>query len=175
MAWNTKPETACTAFPRERPRRCTWRRYKMFRRRGRVDDDRVLLVHDASRGARVGRRTPPSTHPNEIFLGTSVDVNPIDALEGIAPVSTHADFIASDPSSSSSRRRRTTRLLGAKCYVPAHGYDPKSKRQSKRKTGAFHPFTTSPDAVSSFSGRRRRRPKRASDDGDATRTAHIHI
>ena len=28
MAWNTKPETACTAFPRERPRRCTWRRYK---------------------------------------------------------------------------------------------------------------------------------------------------
>ena len=88
-----------------------------------------------------GGELPPSTHPNEIFLGTSVDVNPIDALEGIAPVSTHADFIASDPSSSSSKTTKDERRLFArKCYVPAHGYDPKSKRQSKRKTGAFHPL-----------------------------------
>ena len=88
-----------------------------------------------------GGELPPSTHPNEIFLGTSVDVNPSDALEGIAPVSTHADFIASDPSSSSSKTTKDERRLFArKCYVPAHGYDPKSKRQSKRKTGAFHPL-----------------------------------
>jgi hypothetical protein len=87
-----------------------------------------------------GGELPPGTHPNEIFLGTSVDVNPIAALEGIAPISTHADFIASNPSASSKTKEDERRLFARKCYVPAHGYDPKSKRQSKRKAGAFHPL-----------------------------------
>ena len=112
----------------------------MFRRRGRVDDDRVLLVHDASRGARVGRRTPrrrtrmkfSSAPPSTSTRSTPSRASPRSPRTPISSPPTHHHHHR--------RRRRTTPSLRAQVLRPAHGYDPKSKRQSKRKTGAFHPL-----------------------------------
>ena len=95
------------------PERTTEEMYVAQIQRCFEDEDESMMIECCwfmapSRGARVVANSARRTHPNEIFLGTSVDVNPIDALEGIAPVSTHADFIASDPSSSSSKKERKT-------------------------------------------------------------------
>jgi hypothetical protein len=92
-----------------------------------------------------GGDLPPSTEPEEIFLGTSVDVNPIAALEGLAPVMTHDVFTAPAPAPASASARASSddlerRLFARKCYVPVRGYDAKSKNPAQRKSGAFHPL-----------------------------------
>jgi hypothetical protein len=90
-----------------------------------------------------GGDLPPSTEPEEIFLGTSVDVNPIAALEGLAPVTTYAAFIAAEAASKATRATSDDverRLFARKCYVPTRGYNAKSKNPAHRKSGAFHPL-----------------------------------
>ena len=87
-----------------------------------------------------GGEISPKTSPDEIFLGTSVDVNPISALEGLAPVRTRERY-----EKTASVRKKVTdpaerELFAARCYVPVHGYNPKSKNAAQRKAGTFYPL-----------------------------------
>ena len=83
----------------------------------------------------------PDTPPEEIFLGTSVDVNPIAALEGHVNVLTYADFVSSASTAAAAAKNNSDSVdrmrFARKCYVPTHGYDPKSKKSAHRKPGVF--------------------------------------
>ena len=132
------------------PERTTENMYLAQIQRCFEDDDKSMMIEccwfmtqDEVRAW--GGDLPPSTEPEEIFLGTSVDVNPIAALEGLAPVMTHDAFTASAPASASASARASSddlerRLFARKCYVPVRGYDAKSKNPAQRKSGAFHPL-----------------------------------
>ena len=83
----------------------------------------------------------PDTPPEEIFLGTSVDVNPIAALEGHVNVLTHAEFVSSASTAAATAKDNSDPVdrprFARKCYVPTHGYNPKSKKSAHRKPGVF--------------------------------------
>jgi hypothetical protein len=94
---------------------------------------------------------PSNTAEHEIFLGTSVDVNPIAALEGFAPVYTLDRFLKLSANGQISAQGDTSDpdervLFARKCYVPTHGYNPKSKKASERKPGTFIDLKHSQDA-----------------------------
>lgn len=83
----------------------------------------------------------PDTPPEEIFLGTSVDVNPIAALEGHVNILTHAEFVSSASTAAATAKDNSDPVdrprFARKCYVPTHGYNPKSKKSAHRKPGVF--------------------------------------
>lgn len=92
-----------------------------------------------------GGQLPADTAPEEIFLGTSVDVNPIAALEGKAPVFTHEAFKSGRLQSTGAENDPTDSFRFARrCYVPVHGYDPNSKNKAHRRPGTFHPLEHAP-------------------------------
>lgn len=92
-----------------------------------------------------GGQLPADTAPEEIFLGTSVDVNPIAALEGKAPVFTYDAFENRLKQSNDGEADPTDRhRFARRCYVPVHGFDPNSKNKAHRRPGTFHPLEYAP-------------------------------
>ena len=92
----------------------------------------------------------PDTPPEEIFLGTSVDVNPIAALEGHVNVFTYADFVSSASTTAVTTKDNPDPVdrprFARKCYVPTHGYNPRSKKSAHRKPGVFVDLCHDPSA-----------------------------
>ena len=149
------------------PERTTENMYLAQIQRCFEDDDKSMMIEccwfmtqDEVRAW--GGDLPPSTEPEEIFLGTSVDVNPIAALEGLAPVMTHDAFTASAPRPRPRPRARpptTSSVVSSLASVtsPCAVTTPRARIPPSANPARSTRSITCRVAVSSFSGRLPRR------------------